>query len=169
MAFKSVKINNLENQIKILNMDVNDLSSIYETDTFDLITCNPPYFKVKNKSNTNFNKVKSIARHEHNLELDNVFKCAKKILKNNGRIALVHRTDRLIDIIMLMKNNNIEPKRMQFVYPFSNSQSNLVLIEGAKNGNPGFILEKNIIVHNDDGSYTDFITNIFNGGDKIEN
>ena len=169
LAFKSVKINNLENQIKILNMDVNDLSSIYETDTFDLITCNPPYFKVKNKSNTNFNKVKSIARHEHNLELDNVFKCAKKILKNNGRIALVHRTDRLIDIIMLMKNNNIEPKRMQFVYPFSNSQSNLVLIEGAKNGNPGFILEKNIIVHNDDGSYTDFITNIFNGGDKIEN
>ncbi len=169
LAFKSVKINNLENQIKILNMDVNDLSSIYETDTFDLITCNPPYFKVKNKSNTNFNKVKSIARHEHNLELDNVFKCAKKILKNNGRIALVHRTDRLIDIIMLMKDNNIEPKRMQFVYPFSNSQSNLVLIEGAKNGNPGFILEKNIIVHNDDGSYTDFITNIFNGGDKIEN
>ncbi len=169
LALKSIKINKLEDRIEILNEDVRKLADMYETDTFDLITCNPPYFKVKTDSNTNFDTIKSIARHELYLNLDDIFKCAKKLLKNNGRIAMVHRTDRLIDIITCMKENNIEPKRMQFVYPFKNSKSNLVLIEGAKNGQSGLILEKNIIVHNEDGSYTDYVKKVFNGGDINEN
>ena len=81
---------------------------------------------------------------------------------------MVHRTDRLIDIIYLMRNNNIEPKRLRFVYPFKDSESNLVLIEGAKNGNPGFKIEPGLVIHNGDGKYTKEIENIFNGG-KDEN
>lgn len=166
LALKSIKLNKLENQITIINEDVKNLSNIYETDTFDLITCNPPYFKYIKDNNINDIKIKAIARHEIYLNLDDVFKCAKKLLKNNGRIAMVHRTDRLIDIIVSMKNNNIEPKRLQFIYPFANAKSNLVLIEGAKNGSAGLIVEKNIIVHKEDGNYTDEINNIFNGGIK---
>ena len=64
-----------------------------------------------------------------------------------------------------MKKNNIEPKKIQFVYPFKRSKSNMVLIEGVKNGNPGFSVLSNIVVHNEDGSYTKYINNIFNGGD----
>lgn len=164
LARKSVKINNLEDKIEILNIDVNEITTMYETDTFDLITCNPPYFKVEQNSNTNDDNIKAIARHELSLNLDNIFKIAKKILKNNGKIAIVHRTDRLIDIIMAMKQNNIEPKRVKFVFPFENSESNLVLIEGSKNGNSGLKIEKNIIAHNIDGSYSDEIVRIFNGG-----
>lgn len=166
LALKSIKLNKLENQITIINEDVKNLSNIYETDTFDLITCNPPYFKYIKDNNINDIEIKAIARHEIYLNLDDVFKCAKKLLKNNGRIAMVHRTDRLIDIIVAMKNNNIEPKRLQFIYPFANAKSNLVLIEGAKNGSAGLIVEKNIIVHKEDGNYTDEINNIFNGGIK---
>lgn len=164
LAKKSVLLNNLEDKIEILNEDVKNLCNLYETDTFDLITCNPPYFKINEESNINDDKIKAIARHEMHLTLDDIFKCAKKLLKNNGRIAMVHRTDRLIDIIFSMKNNNIEPKRIQFIYPFKNSKSNLVLIEGAKNGSSGLIVLDNIIVHNNDGSYTDYINDIFNGG-----
>ncbi len=166
LAIKSVKLNKLENQIQIINEDVKKLDQIYETDTFDLITCNPPYFKYKNDNNINNNKIKAIARHEIKLNLQDVFKCAKKVLKNNGKIAIIHQTDRLIDIIFYMKNNNIEPKRIQFVYSYSSSRSNLVIIEGAKNANPGLIVEKSIIVHNNDGSYTQEVMNIFNGGKK---
>lgn len=162
LAIKSIKLNNLEDKITIINEDVKNLSNIYETDTFDLITCNPPYFKVCDNSNTNNDKTKSIARHEMFLNLDDIFKCAKKILKNNGRIAMVHRTDRLIDIITTMKKYNIEPKRIKFIYPFKESKSNMVLIEGSKNGKTGLIVEDSIIVHNADGSYTDFVKNIFN-------
>lgn len=164
LAVKSIKINNLENRINIINQDVKEFVKNSETDAYDLITCNPPYFKYTNKSNINENDIKAVARHEISLKLEDIFKCAKKILKNNGRIAMVHRTDRLVDIIIAMKNNNIEPKRLQFIYPFENSKSNLVLIEGSKNGRTGLILEENIIVHNEDGSYTNKIMNIFNGG-----
>lgn len=166
LAVKSVNLNKLENQIKILNEDVKNLKNIYETDSFDLITCNPPYFKLNNVNNINNNEIKAIARHEINLSLNDVFNCAKKILKNNGKIAMVHRTDRLIDIIMTMKLNNVEPKRIQFVYPFKSSKSNIVLIEGVKNGRLGLKVEPNIIVHNNDGTYTDYINDIFNGGSK---
>ncbi len=164
LAKKSIKINNLENQIEILNNDVKNLCNLYETDTFDLITCNPPYFKVNGKSNININKEKALARHEINLTLDDIFRCSKKILKNNGKIAMIHRTDRLIDVIMAMKSNNIEPKRIQFIYPFKHGKSNLVLIEGAKNGNAGLNVLESIVIHNDNGDYTDYINNLFNGG-----
>ena len=163
LAVKSVEKNNLSNQIEILNMDVKDISNVYDTDTFDLITCNPPYFKIAEKSNINENIIKAKARHEISLNLEDVFKCAKKILKNNGKIAIVHRTERLIDIISLMKKNNIEPKRIKFIYPSYSSNSNLVLIEGAKDGNCGLIVEKNLIVHEKDGNYTEEVLNIFDG------
>lgn len=164
LAIKSVKINKKENQIEILNKDVKELAKLYETDTFDLITCNPPYFKATALSNINNNSIKSLARHEISLKMDDIFKIAKKILKNNGKIALVQKTDRLIDIITCMKNNNIEPKRIRFIYPFLDSKSNLCLIEGSKNGKPGIIIEKNLIVHNNNGEYSDEVLKIFNGG-----
>lgn len=164
LAKKSIEINKLEDKINLINKDVKDFCNECETDCYDLITCNPPYFKYNTEANINLNDIKAIARHEIHLNLDDIFKCAKKVLKNNGRIAMVHRTDRLIDIIMKMKENNIEPKRLQFIYPFKDSKSNLVLIEGAKNGSTGLILEKNIIVHNEDGSYTKEVMDLFNGG-----
>lgn len=164
LAIKTIKINNLSNQIEILNCDVKKLSDMYETDSFDLITCNPPYFKYLESNAINNNEIKSIARHEINLNLGDIFKIAKKILKNNGKIALVHRADRIIDIVTTMKENNIEPKRIKFVYPFSNSNSNIVLIEGSKNGKPGIVIEKSLVVHNSDGSYSEEVNDIFNGG-----
>ena len=163
LAKKSVNINSLENQIEILNYDVKKLDNLFETDSFDLITCNPPYFK-SNNIYKNKNSIKSIARHEIFLNLDDIFKIAKKILKNNGKIAIINRTDRLIDVITKMKEYNIEPKRLKFIFPKEDSDSNLFLIEGSKNGKSGLILEKNIIIHNNDNSYKNEILNIFNGG-----
>ena len=164
MARKSIEINNLKGKINLINKDIKDFCKESDTDNYDLITCNPPYFKYNKNANINLNDIKAIARHEISITLDDIFKCAKKILKNDGKIAMVHRTDRLIDVITKMKENNIEPKRLQFIYPFKDSKSNLFLIEGSKNGKTGLILEKNIVVHNEDGSYTKEVMDIFNGG-----
>ena len=162
LAIKSVRLNNKEKQIEIINEDVKNLYNIYETDSFDLITCNPPYFKYKNSSNINNNNTKALARHELSLTLEDVFKTAKKILKNNGKLAMVHRTERLIDIICLMRKYNLEPKRIRFIQPFSNSNSNLVLIEASKNGNAGLKIESNLIVHDENNNYTEEVLEIFN-------
>ena len=166
LAKQNISMNKLENQIEIINEDVLNLLNKYDTDSFDLITCNPPYFKINEGSKTNENDIKAIARHEIKLKLDDIFRVAKKLLKNNGKIVLVHRTDRLIEIINSMQNYNVEPKRIRFVFPFSNSNSNLVLIEGAKDGKPGLKIEHSIIVHNYDGSYTNEVQMIFNGGNN---
>lgn len=162
LAIKGVRLNNKEKQIEIINEDVKNLHNIYETDSFDLITCNPPYFKYKNSSNINNNNTKALARHELSLTLEDVFKTAKKILKNNGKLAMVHRTERLIDIICLMRKYNLEPKRIRFIQPFSNSNSNLVLIEASKNGNAGLKIESNLIVHDENNNYTEEVLEIFN-------
>ena len=162
LAIKSVRLNNKEKQIEIINEDVKNLHNIYETDSFDLITCNPPYFKYKNSSNINNNNTKALARHELSLALEDVFKTAKKILKNNGKLVIVHRTERLIDIICLMRKYNLEPKRIRFIQPFSNSNSNLVLIEASKNGNAGLKIESNLIVHDENNNYTEEVLEMFN-------
>ena len=161
LAIKSVKINNLDKIIKIINEDVRKIDSYFETDTFDLITCNPPYFRLNEKSILNDNSVKSIARHEININLNDIMKISKKLLKNNGSLCLVHRTDRLIEIIDSMKKNNIEPKRIRFIYPKVGKESNLVLIDGHKNGKPGLKILDPLYVHNDDGSYTEEVLKMF--------
>ena len=84
LAKKSIEINNLQDRIKILNMDVKDIAQKYESDSFDLITCNPPYFKLKESSIINDNDIKSVARHEIYINLDDIFKVDRKILKNNA-------------------------------------------------------------------------------------
>ena len=161
LAQKSVNINKLDDRIKLLNMDVKDLYNKYGTDTFDIITCNPPYFKVSENSNLNDNKIKTIARHEIYLDLKDIFSLSKKILKNNGTISIVHRPERLIEIIEIMKNNNIEPKKIQFVYPKKNSECNILLIEGVKNGNPGLKILPPLYVHDEEGHYLDEINDMF--------
>ena len=161
LAKKSIEINNLQDRIKLLNMDVNDLLKNYKTDSFDIITCNPPYFKVKETSNLNDNKIKTIARHEIYLEIDQVFSVAKKLLKNNGVISIVHRSERLVEILESMKKNNIEPKKIRFVYPKKNSECNIILLEGAKNGNPGLKILPPLYVHDEEGNYLEEIQEMF--------
>lgn len=161
LALKSVKINNLESRIKIINGDINEMYDSFETETFDIITCNPPFFKVSDGSNFNDSDYKTIARHEIKLNLDQIFKISKKLLKNNGNIVMVHRPERLVDIITSMKKYNIEPKRIQFVYPKKDRDANILLIEGKKNGRPGIKIEPPIYTHDENGEYSMQVKNFF--------
>lgn len=161
MAIESVKMNKLDEQITIINQDINDYYKELESDSFDVITCNPPFFKYLETSNINKNDYKTIARHEIKLNLNNIFIIARKLLKNNGIIALVHRPERLVDIILEMKKNNIEPKKIRFVYPKMNSDANILLIEGSKNGKPGIKILPPLYIHLDNGQYTSEVLKYF--------
>ena len=161
LAKKSIEINNLEERIDIINDDINNLYLNLESDTFDVINCNTPFFKVKDESRLNKNDYKTIARHEVKLNLDDIFKIAKKLLKNNGNIAIVHRPERLLDILDTMRKYNIEPKRVQFVYPKKDKEANILLVEGTKNGNKGLKIEPPIYTHNEDGEYTEQVKKYF--------
>lgn len=156
LAKKSVYLNNLEDKISIVSMNVKDFADDKNNiEKYDLVTCNPPYFKVNEKSFFKLNLEQKIARHEIELNLAEVFSVSKKILKNGGNLAIVHRPERLIEILLEFKNNCIEPKRIQFVYAKASKEAMLVLIEGQKNGNSGLKIEKPFILYNEDGSLTE--------------
>ena len=164
LALESVKINKLESQIEIINADINDYRNILKEKKYDIIVSNPPYFKVSENSNKNDSLYKTLARHEVSLTLENLIKISKSLLKTNGILALVHRPERLVDILYLMRQNNIEPKKIQFVYPKIGMQANILLIEGRLNGNPGLKVSDPLYVY-ENGSYTNDILKYFE--DKI--
>lgn len=161
MAVESVSINKLEDRIKIINADINDIYKDFKVGSFDVITCNPPFFKYIETSNINKNDYKTIARHEVKLNLDQLFSIAKYLLNNHGVISIVHRPERLADIIDSMRKNGIEPKRVQFVYPHIDKEANIVLVEGKKSANAGIKVLPPIISHTNDGEYTEEIKKFF--------
>ena len=160
LAKESIKINNLEEQIEIVNEDINEFYKKIESDTFDVITCNPPFFKNVKLNQSDY---KVYARHEKTLNLEQIFKISKKLLKNNGVIAIVNRPERLIEIITAMKENNIEPKKMQLIYPFKDKEANVLLIEGRKNGKSGLKILPPLYTHDKNGEYTWEIKKYFGG------
>lgn len=157
----SISENKMKEQITLINDDVKNLPKIFDSDFFDVITCNPPYFKTNNVLYENDNETKSLARHEKTLVLEDIFKISKNLLKNNGRIALVHRTERLMEILLVMKSYNIEPKKIRFVYPNRKKNSDLVLIEGVKNGKSGLKILPPLYVYDSEGVYSLEVSKMF--------
>lgn len=164
LARKNVSLNQLEDQIKIVYDDIKHY--VKDAPKAQLVLCNPPFFKVDEDSNLNENEFLTIARHEIKINLEEIIQSASKILDNKGRFAIVHRPDRMIEILNLMQKYQIEPKRIRFVYPKMNRDSHVLLVEGMYKGNVGLKIEPPLYAHNDDGSYSDEVRKMF--GEKID-
>lgn len=161
MGFNSIKENRLDEQIEFINDDVKKLDKVYDAETFDVVTCNPPYFKYQDTSLINENEGKSIARHEVLINLEEIINISSYLLKNNGTFAMVHRPERLIEIINLFQKYNLEPKKIQLVYPKEGKDANILLIEGIKNGKGGLKVLEPLIVHDNNGKYVPKIRKMF--------
>ena len=154
MANESLDYNNLNDRITFINDDIKNF--VKDKDNYvDLIVCNPPYFKYDESNKINDSIEKQIARHELCINIDEICSCASKILKDNGKLCIVHRSDRFIDVYDAMKKYRIEPKRIKFIYNNEDSQAEMFLIEGQKNAGTGLIIDKPLLVRNLDGSYSD--------------
>lgn len=148
LALESVKINSLEKNIRIINDDIKNIDSYFESNAFDIITCNPPYFKTKEDGYRNKNVFLTLARHEIAIDLDTIFKIASKYLKDNKAFYLVHRVERLDDIIVLARENKMNVKELQFISTKKEKAANTILVKCVKNGKPGIKLRKDICVDN---------------------
>lgn len=161
MAKRSVELNSLQNKIKIINENILNLENVLEKGSFDVIVTNPPYKKL-NTGVKNENEKKLISRHEITANLEDFIKTSKLLLKDKGEFYMVHRPERLVDIIYLMRKYKIEPKQIKFVAPNINKEPNLVLIKGIKNAKEFLKFEKTLYVYNEDGNYTDETLEIYN-------
>lgn len=164
LAIRSVELNHLESRITIINSDMKNLHTRFNTSSFDIVTCNPPYFKYQEGSNINESMYQTIARHEIYITLEEVIKVAHILLKDKGTFAMVHRASRIIEIIKLLEKYHFEIKKVRFVYPKVNSNYALaVLVEAKKKGKSGEIkIEQPLYIENKDGTYTNEILKIFN-------
>ncbi len=161
LGLKSVLDNKMMDQITLICDDVKNISQHFDSETFDIVTCNPPYFKYEKNSLVNTNDKKAIARHEVMINLEDILKSANYLLKNKGTFAMVHRPDRLMEIFDLMRKYNLEPKKIRFIYPKKDKECNMILIEGIKNGNAGLKIISPLITHNEDETYCDEIRDMF--------
>lgn len=157
LAQKTIQYNHLDHQVQLLHCDMKDLKQMFSSDTFDVIVSNPPYFKYHSEHIVNENIHKTIARHEVMITLEELLRLTRYLLKNDGVFAMVHRTERMVEILDLFRKYGLEPKKIQFIYPKVGKDSDLFLIEGRKNGKLGLKILSPIYVHQEDGSYTDVI------------
>lgn len=163
MAKRSVKGNELTEQIIIINEDLKKIKPIVSQSKFDVVTCNPPYFSTPAKTEYNKNDYLTIARHEVCCTLEDVIKACKLHVKPGGKVSLVHRPDRLVDIITLFRQYNIEPKRIQFVYPRRDKEANTLLIEGIRDGKTGLQILSPLYIYNKNDTYTEQARKIIYG------
>lgn len=161
MAKRSIILNNLQDKVDIINVDINYLETIFELNSFDSIVTNPPY-KNQNTGKINDNEYKYISRHETTASLSDFIRISFKMLKDKGSLYMVHRPERLIDIIYELRNNKLEPKNMKFVYSNKNKEPKLVLIKAVKNANKFLKVEKPLFIYDENGNYTDDILKIYN-------
>lgn len=160
MARRSVRLNRLENKINIEIGNIKDASGQFGASSFHVVTTNPPYMD-NHHGVTNPNEAKAIARHEILCSLEDVIRESARLLKPQGRFYMVHRPFRLAEIMALMRQYSLEPKRMKMVHPFLDREPNMVLIEGLRGGNPRITVEKPLIIFQEPGVYTDEIRKIY--------
>lgn len=160
MAERSVRMNGLEKRIKITREDLKNAEKIYKKRSFSLITCNPPYMP-KDAGVKNENDSKIIARHEVMCELSDVISVSAKLLSQKGHIVLVHKPTRLVDIICLMRENEIEPKRLRFVHKKVGAPPSLVLVDGAYKGGKELSVLPPLYIYDENGNETEEVRRIY--------
>ena len=156
-AKRSVEFNNLN--IEVLNIDLKEATTVLGFEMADVITINPPYNKIGETSNQD---EIAISTHEISTNIKDIALVSSKLLKFGGKLFMVHRADRLVEVVTELTKNNLEPKTIRVVYPKATKEPNLILIEAKKGAKSGVKILKPLILNEEDGSETDELKQIYN-------
>ncbi len=160
MANRSVKLNHLENKIKMVCGDLKDAEMLFGRSFFQYITCNPPYKEVGSGILSSTDTV-TLARHEVLCSLEDIVRVSSIILEPLGKLCMIHRPDRLADILCLMRKYEIEPKRLRFVHPSAGKTATMILVEGSRQGKPRLFLDPPLYIYQKPGVYSQEIDQIY--------
>lgn len=166
MATRSIKLNDLGSQISVVNDDLKNATAYLKKDSVDIVACNPPYFVNYETSVKNLNQYLAIARHEIKTNLNEIVKVSADLLKMNAKLFMVYRPDRLTDLMVSLRENRLEPKKLRFVRPRIGMEANMVLIEAIKDGKPDGLKVLADLITYDGDHYTDEVKKMLYGQDK---
>lgn len=168
MASRNVHLNGLGQRITIVHDDLKEAPSRFGHGYFDAVTVNPPYLPVQ-AGDQNLNPHLAAARHEIFCTLEEVISVCAKLVKTGGKVTMVHRPSRLVDIVSLMRTYKLEPKRLRFVHPRVDSEANMILIEAMKDGKPDIRLLPPLVVYKNETDYCDELMDIYYGQQRSVN
>lgn len=161
MADRSIRLNELSDRIQCIEGDVRELHSTMKQ--ADLVTCNPPYFAATGEAEYHSNPHFAAARHEKNGTLQDIVQAASRMVKQKGKVAMVLRPERFLELVQLYQQYGIEPKRAKWIHPLADRPANILLLEGIKNGRPGLTIEPPLIVYDENRQYTKEFQNYYEG------
>lgn len=164
-AKRNVELNGLDERVRIIEGDIKDAVSIFGNASFSLITCNPPYMK-KGEGKVSPVEAVAVAKHEVKITLSEIISTAAKLLKEKGRFALIHRPSRLPEIMALLKENRLEPKRLRMIHPYADKEASMVMIESVLGGGSFMKAEPPLTVYDGNGEYTEEILKIYGMQEK---
>lgn len=160
MASRSVQLNGLQKRVTIMEGDLKTFQPRQERPYYELVTVNPPYMPIQT-GDTKVNEHQALARHEVACTLEDVIRTCSRLLRTGGKMAMVHRPSRLTDMMALMRQYRLEPKRIRFVHPRAGTEANMVLIEAARDGKPDVRLLPPLIVYNEGNEYCEELMDIY--------
>lgn len=160
MASRSIRLNGLEDRVSIVNGDIKEYRRYFGKACFDVVVSNPPYTN-KGCGLVNPHDNKAISRHEILCTLEDVVGAAADLLAPGGQLAMVHRPERLADIICCMRDCGVEPKYLRMVHPKPFKKPTMILIKGSRGGNPELKVMDPLYVYNEDGTYSEEINRIY--------
>lgn len=160
MAQRSVKLNSLEDRVTIMEGDIKNSVSLLGRGKYDVVVSNPPYMN-SGGGLVNPKDTKAISRHEILCTLEDVIAAGTALLKPAGQFAMVHRPERIVDILCLMRQYKLEPKYLRLVHPYPDKKANMILVKGVKGGRAHLKMLPPLYVFNKDGQYTEEIDNIY--------
>lgn len=162
MAVRSIARNHLTTRIRMHHMDLKTVQQHFLPAQYSVVTCNPPYFKM-NQVHRHEKIAHQIARHELYCTLSDCTRAAKHLLKQGGRLVMVHRAERLMDVLEAMREQRIEPKWIQMIYSKPGREAHAIVVEGRKEGQPGLKVNAPFYIYNQDGTYTTAMQEIYYG------
>lgn len=164
LAQQSIIDNHLDEQVHLINDDLKNVQRYIKHDTVDTIVCNPPYFKLNDQTAIKENQVLAIARHELKTNLTDILSTIKVLLKENSHAFIVYRPERLSELISVMTQQRLQPKRMRFVRSSATKDANLVLLDVIKTVKEASLkVEPDLIIYDENHNLTKEASELING------
>ena len=160
MATRSAKLNNLQDKFEVINTNIKDVLEVLEPHKYDAIVTNPPYKKV-NTGVKSIDQKQLISRHEVECTLEDIIEKSSKLLKDLGEFYMVHRAERLVDIMCLLRKYKLEPKNIRFVHSKANEKPSLILVRAVRSAKEFLKIDKPLVIYKENGEYTDEILEIY--------
>lgn len=160
MASRSAALNNLQDKFEVINTNIKDVFDILQPHNFDVVVTNPPYKKA-NTGVKSIDKKQLISRHEVECTLEDIIEKSSKLLKDLGEFYMVHRAERLADIMCLLRKYKLEPKNIRFVHSKAEEKPELILVRAVRSAKEFLKIDKPLVIYKENGEYTDEILEIY--------